>query len=347
MSSQEATTNAPPDDAAAGRRSGSIGALLLVAALSALFFYKWGGSLRALRGTLDTGKLAVSPSGLLEGGALAAMANYFGRIWPALVYGIVIGAIVRAAVSPKWVAKILGSGGAKPSLAGAACGSPLMLCSCCVTPIFTSVYQRGARLGPSLSLMLASPGLNVAALALTFILMPLKFALLRLVAAALIVFVAAPAIGKRHEAIAPPPVIAAADEPPTTLAGMARRFARSLAYMTFVTVPLIAAGVLVSAWLLPHAVHMPAYGAVLTILVVALAATLVALPTFFEVPLAFLLLQLGAPPGAAVAMLIAGPIVNLPSLFVLTRETSARVAISVAASVWLAASVAGLATSIG
>src|SRR5262249_23662580 len=153
---------------------------------------------------------------LLEGGALAAMSSYFARIWPALVYGIVIGAVVRAAVSPKWVARILGKGGAKPTLAGAACGSPLMLCSCCVTPIFTGVYPSGSRPGPSLSLMLASPGLNVAALALTFILMPVRFALLRLAAAALIVFVAAPAIGKRYEALAPPPVITAADEPPTT-----------------------------------------------------------------------------------------------------------------------------------
>jgi len=47
-------------------------------------------------------------------------------------------------------------------------GAPLMLCSCCVAPIFTGVYERSARLGPSLGLMLAAPALNPAALILTF-----------------------------------------------------------------------------------------------------------------------------------------------------------------------------------
>ncbi len=38
-----------------------------------------------------------------------------------------------------------------------------MLCSCCVPPIVTSVYEQGARLGSALAVMLAAPGLNLAA----------------------------------------------------------------------------------------------------------------------------------------------------------------------------------------
>jgi uncharacterized membrane protein YraQ (UPF0718 family) len=69
--------------------------------------------------------------------------------------------------------------------------------------------------------------------------------------------------------------------------------------------------------------------------------TIVALPTFFEIPIAALLLQLGAPPAAAIAFLIAGPIVNLPSLLVLARETSPRVAVSLATAVFLVSALAG------
>jgi len=78
---------------------------------------------------------------------------------------------------------------------------------------------------------------------------------------------------------------------------------------------------------------------------VAAIAVLVALPTFFEIPLAMVLLNLGAP-GAAAAMLFAGPIVNLPSLFVLARETHARLAVSLAAGIWLLAVGVGLALSL-
>jgi uncharacterized membrane protein YraQ (UPF0718 family) len=324
------------------RRGAAIGAMLLVAALSALFFYKWGGSLRALQRVGATGQLGVSPETLVHGGVVASVAFYFGKIWPALVYGIVVGAVVRSTVSPRWITALLGRGGTRPSLAGAACGSPLMLCSCCVTPVFTGVYERGARLGPALSLMLASPGLNLAAIALTFLLMPLRFAVLRLAAALLAVLVLAPAVGRLHERTVPRMTAAAKEDPPVTIRAIAVRFVHSLAYMTFVTVPLIVAGVLVSAWLLPHAVVLSTGGATLAVVLVALAATLVALPTFFEIPFAFMLLSLGAPPGAAVALLVAGPIVNLPSMLVLARETNARVALSLGGGVWAVATVAGL-----
>jgi uncharacterized membrane protein YraQ (UPF0718 family) len=71
---------------------------------------------------------------------------------------------------------------------------------------------------------------------------------------------------------------------------------------------------------------------------------LVALPTFFEIPFALLFLSFGAP-GAAAAMLIAGPMVNLPSLLILARETRPKVAIALALGVWLLAVVAGLSAS--
>src|SRR5204862_5905206 len=119
----------------------------------------------------ETGGLGISPDVLLHGGVWQSTVTYFGRIWPALAYGVLVGAIVRSSVPSQWVGSLLGRRGVKSTLAGAACGSPLMLFSCCVTPVFTGVYERGARLGPSLSLMLASPGLNIAALALTFLLL--------------------------------------------------------------------------------------------------------------------------------------------------------------------------------
>ncbi len=329
---------------APGVRLAAVG--LLLAVLSALFFYKWGGAFRAVQGVDATGRLSVTPTILMEGGVMASTLDYFRRIWPALTYGIVIGAVVRAALPPSWIASVLGRRGATGTVAGALAGAPLMLCSCCVTPIFTGVYERGARLGSALAMMLAAPGLNVAALAITFTVMPARFGALRVVGAALVVLALAPSVGRWLGAGLTPgrgPSRAVTDvELPATWRSLALSFVKNLGYMTLVTVPLIVVGVLLSALLLPHAARLSSLGGAPAVVLVALLATLIALPTFFEIPIALLLVQLGAPPGVAIAVLVAGPIVNLPSLFVLARESSARVAVAVGVGVWVIASLAGL-----
>jgi hypothetical protein len=86
---------------------------------------------------------------------------------------------------------------------------------------------------------------------------------------------------------------------------------------------------------------------VLAVGAVALIAVPLAMPTFFfEIPLALVLLSLGAPPAAAVAMLIAGPAINLPSLLTIGRATNWKVASTVALSVLLLALAGGLLASL-
>ena len=84
----------------------------------------------------------------------------------------------------------------------------------------------------------------------------------------------------------------------------------------------------------------------MAIVAVALIAVALAMPTFFEIPLALILLAAGAPAGAAVAMLIAGPAVNLPSLFTIARSTNWKVAGSVAFTIFVLAVAAGLLVSL-
>ena len=116
--------------------------------------------------------------------------------------------------------------------------------------------------------------------------------------------------------------------------------------MLLVSVPLIGAGVVLSGLLLPHVVSVGEAGSVLTIAFVALLGVLVALPTFFEIPIALVLLHLDPTGGAAVAFMIAGPIVNLPSLFVLARESQPKIAGLLGAGVWAVATLAGITASL-
>ncbi|MBI4455803.1 MAG: permease [Acidobacteria bacterium] len=105
--------------------------------------------------------------------------NYFAVIWPALLFGILIGGSVHAFVSPHWLTRALSGSPGRAQLAAGLAGTPLMLCSCCVAPIFTSVYERTWRYGPSLAVMLAAPSLNPAALTLTFMLFGLRIGTMR------------------------------------------------------------------------------------------------------------------------------------------------------------------------
>jgi hypothetical protein len=339
--------NTIPSPASRPRTVVVAGLLVLTLAVAGLVYYKWAGSYGRLQAVRAEG-WTVSPDGLTAGGALKGTLYYFGKVWIALAFGIVIGAAVRALVSPSLVAGLLSRGGAaRRQLAGGLAGAPLMLCSCCVTPIFSSVYQRGARLGSALGVMLASPGLNPAAILLTFLLFPLDLSLTRLVAALAAVLLL-PAILERlaSSAVVSPAALGAQEEDgPKDWRDFLVRFGKSLVYMTAITVPLIAAGVLLSSLLLPMCLSMSGAGAILALLAVATFAVLVALPTFFEIPLAMLFLQMGLP-GAAAAMLFAGPIVNLPSLFVLAKETNVRVAGGLAAGIWLLAVAAGIAVSV-
>src|SRR2546422_6429178 len=78
---------------------------------SALFLYKASTSIRVLRATWSSGTIAARPEVVTfqqasAVGALDRFVNYFAVIWPALVFGVLIGAAVRAVGSPRWFARI-------------------------------------------------------------------------------------------------------------------------------------------------------------------------------------------------------------------------------------------------
>lgn len=269
------------------------------------------------------------------GGALDTTLSYFLVIWPALLFGILISGAVRALVSPRWLAGLFGRGRVRPQLVAGLAGAPLMLCSCCVAPVFTSVYERSSRLAPSLALLLAAPALNPAALALTFMLFGGRVGAIRLLlsgAGVLVVGLLAERLVKVR-----PPACEAADETRPRRVSVVTAFLSSCLRVALQTLPLILGGVLVSMlvarWLPAGGPGTRAAG-LTAIMLAALVAVPVAMPTFFEIPLALIVLAAGMPTGAAVAVLIAGPATNLPSLFTVARSTGWKVPALVAAAVW-------------
>jgi uncharacterized protein len=332
-----------------------IGLLLLLVIIGGLIAYKTTASLAVISKVQMAGglqprfDLIQSDSSSVWFSALDRTLNYFSVVWPALLFGVLISGAVRAFISPASLASLFGRGRARAQLVAGLAGAPLMLCSCCVAPVFTSVYERSSRLAPSLALMLASPSLNPAALVLTFMLFGGKVGAVRLLVSGMVVLFTG--IIAEHLISVKAPACPTYDDSKLspTANTMANDFLGSCLKVGAQTLPLIFGGVvismLVARWLPVSGLGAGAAG-LFAIMVIALVAVPLAMPTFFEMPLALMAVAAGLPAGAAVAMLIAGPATNLPSLFTVARSAGWKVSAFVALMVWASAVAAGLFVSL-
>lgn len=159
--------------------------LPIIVILGALIAYKSSVALTVIGKVSATGTFTPRGNvipwvGASGAGVVTLTLNYFLVIWPALVFGILISGAVSTFVSPQCLTRFLGRRSLRSQAIAGLAGAPLMLCSCCAAPVFTGVYERSARLGPSIGLMLAAPALNPAALILTFMLFDYRVGTVRL-----------------------------------------------------------------------------------------------------------------------------------------------------------------------
>ena len=343
-------SNQPSLSLTATRRYTVYTAILLLIIAASLFVYKSAAAFAVIEKVQNTQtfqprlNVLPIPGSALQLSLFARSVNYFAVIWPALLFGVLISGAVRVLDPPRWLTQRLGRGRARSQLAAGLAGAPLMLCSCCVAPVFSGMYERSSKLGPSLAVMLAAPALNPAALILTFMLFDYRIATTRLVVSACAVFFTGALI---ERFIKVNPVQCTPAERGDTHQ-LLWTFLRSCGQVAIRTLPLIATGVVISmaiALWLPIGALASSRGELVATIIVALIAVPLAMPTFFEIPLAFLLLSAGAPAGAAVAIMIAGPAVNLPSLFTIARSTNWKVAAAVALAIFLLAVLGGVLVS--
>jgi hypothetical protein len=329
-----------------------VAGLLLLVLVGGLVVYKSAGAVRHLEHARANGSLVLNAGVISTGSPImpvrvaARSVNYLAAVWPALAFGILISAGARAFVPAHAVARAFAGGSLRGQVLAGALGAPLMLCSCCAAPLFSSVYERSRHLAPSLALMLAAPALNPAALALTFLLFPASVAWGRLGMSVVAVFLGTALVGRFAPGARLHLRVPALDEDQALGRGTIRSLVASCLHVTVRTAPVILLGVVTAmlfADLLQAQGDLSAAVRLTSIGVTAAVAVPIALPTFFEVPLAVALLAGGAPAGAAAALLFAGPAVNLASLLTVGREAGWRAVWMVAAMVWLIAVIGGLA----
>src|SRR5216684_920858 len=218
--------------------------------VGALIAYKSSTALGVIGKVSATGVITprgnvIPRVGASDAGVLTRTVNYFLVIWPALVFGILISPAVSTFVSPQWLSRLLGRRSLRSQVFAGLAGAPLMLCSCCVAPIFTGVYERSARLGPSLGLMLAAPALNPAALILTFLLFDFKIATTRVAASVAAVLFTGMIADKLFGEKSVPCEIEDMSQS-ASVGSLLMRFVRSCVQVALRLIPIIVIGVLVS-----------------------------------------------------------------------------------------------------
>ncbi|OCB37796.1 permease [Mycobacterium malmoense] len=267
---------------------------------------------------------------------------YVSSIWPALVVALLISASVQALLPPRWLPRALNRRGLISSaLAGGAAGMPSMMCTCCAAPVAVTLRRNGITPAAAVAYWLGNPLLNPAVLVFLFFVAPWQWTLTRLVVGVATVLGVAAAVGlaTRAPGTGPAPTRAIAAAGDGAGIGGPRGFVRALSWLALVLLPEYAVLVLLvgalRGWLLTLAqpAHHGLLWALLLVVVVAVAGTLMVIPTAGEIPILQGLALLGASSGTIGALLITLPAVSVPGAAMIARSFGWRAVATATAAV--------------
>ncbi|MFH1189677.1 MAG: permease [Candidatus Omnitrophota bacterium] len=94
--------------------------------------------------------------------------HYLWEILPALAIGFFISGLVHELIPEDIVLKYLGTKGIRPILASTIIGTLLPVCCWGSLPIAVSFYKKGAKLGPVLAFLVATPATSISALLVSY-----------------------------------------------------------------------------------------------------------------------------------------------------------------------------------
>jgi len=106
---------------------------------------------------------------------LTAFKIYLIDVLPFLAIGFLLSGLIHEFVPSQWVERRLGGSGIKPILYSTLIGTILPICCLGSLPVAVSLRQKGARLGPVLAFLVATPATSITALLVTYGLLGLKF----------------------------------------------------------------------------------------------------------------------------------------------------------------------------
>ncbi|GAA1508668.1 permease [Brevibacterium permense] len=273
---------------------------------------------------------------------------YFTAVWKALLVALLVAAAIDALVPRDWLLKLLNRRShTGQSLVGAALSMPSMMCTCCAAPVAAGLRDSGVRRSAALAYWVGNPLLNPAVIIFLALVLPWQYMAVRIVFALLVAVGAAALIGRWVNGpaeAAPEPAPASA-----SLLSLPMRYLRSLARFALILVPEHLALVFVIGLIAPWLTGVFGLEAQLgagAVLIVAVVATLLVIPTGGEIPIILTLVPLGVGAGVTGALLIALPALSIPSMVMVGKAMGWKTTAAMGAAVAVAAVLAGGALSL-
>ena len=275
---------------------------------------------------------------------------------PALLLGFLLAGLVRVLLPQAPTRWLQGGSSLSQAARGTLFGIPLPICSCGVVPLYQSLITSGSvPATAAMAFLVATPELGIEALLLSLPLLGGPLTLARLLAALLIALLVGWFVGRLvpspapTEARAPSAAPAASPAPDLT---WPQRLKQALQFgfgeLLDETAAWIVAGLAVAAAFEPGA--LSGWIALMPPGLDVVLLALVGMPLYIcasgATPLAAALVLTGVSPGAALALLLAGPATNATTFGVLSRLHSKRVALTFAATVVFLAIAVGYLTNL-
>lgn len=270
--------------------------------------------------------------------------NLLAEMSPYLLLGFLLAGILHVYFPKDKVKKFLGRRNFGSVLNASVVGVPLPLCSCGVIPTGVSFYRNGASKGASVSFLISTPQTGVDSILATYAILGLPFAIIRPIAA----FISGIAGGW---------ITQAADKSETSevIEEEEQQYKHGKVYRMFHYAFIefmediakwLLLGLLIAAAmtvLIPDEFFtMYLDNAYLSILMVIVAAIPVYVCATGSIPIAAVLLMKGLSPGAAFALLMAGPATNSGTITVIGKVLGKKALFSYLFSIIAGAFITGV-----
>ncbi len=281
-----------------------------------------------------------------------------------VLFGILIGGLLKVFLSPSKVARHLGRGRFASVIKAALLGIPMPLCSCGVLPAGASLRRQGANRGATASFLISTPETGVDSMAITYALLGPVMTVARPVAA----FVTAAVAGITENLLGRPedreiapdlscPVDGCCDGIGCDEAthrrhhGFGEKLWAGLRYAFgdlwgdlagWFMVGMLLAG-LIGALVPPVVMERYLGGGWQSMLLMLAVGIPLYICATASTPIAAMLIRMGGSPGAALVFLLAGPATNMASLSVLLGVLGKRATAIYLVSIAVMSVLAGLA----
>lgn len=331
------------------------GILLILLLLGILVGYEWYGAIKKSR-LIEQGIYPKEPF-LIEPGTpwwqipFLTLLSYLNKAWFCLGMAFLIAGAIQTFIPKEMIIKYLGRRSIKAYFIAAFGGPLLSVCSCSIIPLFAAIKKRGAGLGPAITFLLATPAINPAAIILTFSLIGWQFVLGRIIlalSAAIITGVILETIWITEEEKTGTLSQLKIDYQEKTLNLKEDLKEWILNIWNFVKkiLPLVLLGIfiigIIKIFLTAEVISTYLSQGFWQTALASIIGVVIYTPTLVEIPFIRELLILGMGTGPALAFLLTGPALSLPSILGVSRVIKWKMVLNYVLIMWILGIIGGL-----